>query len=384
MKSNDNTSCVMIIIPHGTIDETNYTRGVAHFLEHYLFRGTFQYPTQVQLQEQMDALGDWNAFTGHTHTGFYLRVNPEDLTRAETLLKEIVFELHPTVANADFFAEKEIVKTELGMVEGNPYTRLEQETMEMIFGDTPMSRSLGGTLTDMDNLSIESVIDFHKEFYKPENAVMLICSPGEPDFHGGGDTPIYRSKIPKYNNLTRVKKLPSFHHDKSYVGFSLYINKTFATKASDMFFMEFFNLCIEKHLWNILRVQRGLCYNVNSGFITYQRDTVLTIHTTLPKDTHLKDNLKLLVDSFCEANISEETFIKKKISFIKKKRIELQSSLSMCMFTVDQAAYSESNQMRPFFYLEDAFAAIEELTYQEFSITVKRFCKRQHTYLVVA
>jgi predicted Zn-dependent peptidase len=71
----------LLIVGVGSRYETQTQRGLAHFLEHMVFKGTQKYPTSLKLAAAVDGIGaEFNAFTGKEYTGFYVKAAPATFT----------------------------------------------------------------------------------------------------------------------------------------------------------------------------------------------------------------------------------------------------------------------------------------------------------------
>ena len=107
-----------IFINTGSRDETAAEAGISHALEHMLFKGTRHHDVHA-LSELLDGLGgNANAFTARERTCFHIRVLHEDWPEALALLSEMV--LHSTVPEEEWGREKEVIFSEMAMVEDTP------------------------------------------------------------------------------------------------------------------------------------------------------------------------------------------------------------------------------------------------------------------------
>src|SRR6476646_939391 len=101
----------------GSRDETPEECGVTHFLEHMIFKGT-PHRTALDVNRDFDKIGaDYNAYTSEENTVFYAAVLPEYLPQAVDILADI---LRPSLRQADFDVEKNVIIEEIGMYEDQP------------------------------------------------------------------------------------------------------------------------------------------------------------------------------------------------------------------------------------------------------------------------
>jgi len=83
---------VLVLVGVGSRYETQEIRGMAHFLEHMMFKGTKKRPNTQILSHELDAVGaQFNAYTGKDHTGYYIKLNSEHLELALDILSDMVW-----------------------------------------------------------------------------------------------------------------------------------------------------------------------------------------------------------------------------------------------------------------------------------------------------
>ena len=144
----------------GSRDETPAVAGSSHFLEHLLFKGTTT-RSALEIATAMDAVGgEMNAFTAKEHTCYYANVLASDLPLAVTLLSDLVTEACNTAA--DLESERTVVLEEIAMRDDEPSDAVHDLFSETLFGDTPLGRSVLGTVESIEGLTRDDVDGWYR------------------------------------------------------------------------------------------------------------------------------------------------------------------------------------------------------------------------------
>ncbi|MBW4603423.1 MAG: insulinase family protein [Calothrix sp. FI2-JRJ7] len=155
----------------GSRNEEHGVNGIAHQLEHMMFKGTARRP--IQFGRLFSTLGsDSNAFTSYDQTAYY---NTVERTKLNALLELEADRMHNSLIDAPALAsEKRVVISELQGYENNPEYRLSHAVMHAAFPDHPYGLSVGGTKSDVEKFTVHKVQEYYNKFYRPDNAVLVI------------------------------------------------------------------------------------------------------------------------------------------------------------------------------------------------------------------
>ena len=153
----------------GAGDEGPAENGLAHLLEHMVFKGTKNHDARG-IVERIEDVGGWiNAATGREATSYECKVPPEELPRAVALLSELF--LVPKLDEADLEAEREVVLQELGQAEDTPDDVIFDRFQAAAWPDHPMGRSILGSPRSLKSFTRASLEDFRRRHYRPEKAL---------------------------------------------------------------------------------------------------------------------------------------------------------------------------------------------------------------------
>jgi zinc protease len=155
----------------GSRNEEPGVNGIAHQLEHMMFKGTKNRP--IQFGRLFSALGsDSNAFTSYDQTAYYGTVERDKL---KALLVLEADRMHNSLIDAEQLAsEKRVVISELQGYENSPEYRLNRAVMQVVFPNHAYGLPVGGTKADVDKFQVEQVRKYYDNFYSPDNAVLVI------------------------------------------------------------------------------------------------------------------------------------------------------------------------------------------------------------------
>lgn len=155
----------------GSRNEAPGVNGIAHQLEHMLFKGTKERP--IQFGRLFSALGSAsNAFTSYDQTAYYGTVEREKLKAL--LVLEADRMQNSLIEPQQLETEKRVVISELQGYENSPNYRLNRAVMRAAFPNQPYGLPVGGTKADVQGFTVEQVRDYYRKYYSPENATLII------------------------------------------------------------------------------------------------------------------------------------------------------------------------------------------------------------------
>lgn len=155
----------------GSRDETPGINGIAHQLEHLMFKGTKDRP--IQFGRFFSALGsESNAFTSYDQTAYFGTVEQDKLKAL--LVLEADRMMNSIIGEKELTSEKRVVISELQGYENNPGYRLGRAVMRSAFPNSPYGLPVGGTKADVEKFTVEQVRNYYRTFYRPDNATLII------------------------------------------------------------------------------------------------------------------------------------------------------------------------------------------------------------------
>ena len=159
-----------VIVNAGSRDEMENQQGLAHFIEHLIFKGTRK-RSNYQVLSRLENVGaDLNAFTTKEDTSVYASIQGRYYQRAAELLSDIVF--HSVFPEKEIEKEKAVVMDEISSYKDNPAEWIHDEFDEVIFKNHPLGRNILGTKSKLKNYTREDVIRFRNANYLPSRVVI--------------------------------------------------------------------------------------------------------------------------------------------------------------------------------------------------------------------
>jgi len=158
----------------GSADETPGKSGLAHFLEHLMFKGTANHPVGEFSQTVLKIGGNENAFTSSDYTGYFQRVPREQLPKMMEFEADRMTGL--VLRDENVLPERDVVLEEYNMrVANNPDARLNDQIMAALYLNHPYGRPVIGWHHEIEKLGREDALAFYRRFYAPNNAILVIA-----------------------------------------------------------------------------------------------------------------------------------------------------------------------------------------------------------------
>ena len=159
-------------IDAGTRDEAENEQGMAHFVEHLLFKGTQKRHAWHILNRMEHVGGDLNAYTNKEETVVYSAFLAEHFPRAVELLADIVF--HSTFPQTEIDKEVEVIIDEIQSYEDSPCELIFDDFEELIFPRHPLGRNILGKPDLLRQFKSEDALRFTNRYYQPNNMIFFV------------------------------------------------------------------------------------------------------------------------------------------------------------------------------------------------------------------
>lgn len=275
-----------LIIGVGSRDERKEEEGIAHFIEHVIFKGTEKRKAYHILSRMEDVGGELNAYTTKEDTCIYASFLPRDYDRTLELFADIVF--HSVFPEKEIEKEKEVVIDEINSYKDSPGELIFDDFEELIYQGYPIGRNILGSEEAVKKLRREAILDFVRRNYRPDR--MVISSIGDISFEKlvrsirkffGGIAavrqPLVRLRPVRYVPQTRVVEMGTYQNhcvigniaydytQDNRLPLSLLVNILGGTGMNSRL-----NLNI--------REKYGLAYNVEASYTPYSDTGVFSVY----------------------------------------------------------------------------------------------------------
>ncbi|QKG79163.1 M16 family metallopeptidase [Tenuifilum thalassicum] len=275
-----------LMVNTGSRDELEHEHGLAHFIEHVIFKGTKKRKAFHIMSRMEDVGGELNAYTAKEETVIHATFLKQDFGRAVELLSDIMF--HSTFPEKELKREKEVVADEINSYFDSPAELIFDDFEELIFPNHPFGRNILGTKQQLKRFNRSHVLDFINRTYNTDQ--MVFCSIGNISFNRvikqveknmngihSNTRKFNRQPINSYKPINRAVKKSTYqsHCIIGTTAYNLYDDKRIAMHLVN-------NILggpgMNSRLNLSLRERHGLAYNIESSYTPYSDTGIFTIY----------------------------------------------------------------------------------------------------------
>jgi zinc protease len=157
----------------GSLDEVNGKTGVAHVLEHMMFKGTKKVPAGMFSRQIAAAGGKENAFTSKDYTCYFQQLEKSRLPLSFQLESDRMANLQ--ISDDEFAKEIEVVKEERRWrSEDKPQSRVNEQFESSLYRAHPYGRPVVGFMNDLENMTADDAREWYRTWYAPNNATVVV------------------------------------------------------------------------------------------------------------------------------------------------------------------------------------------------------------------
>jgi len=348
-----------VFVRRGSRHESDTERGLAHFIEHLVFKGTASRSAE-QIAMDVDAMGGhMDAFTSKEYAAFHLRVLDTQIDRSAEILADIL--VHPRFDKSDLAKENTVILEEFAMVDDTPDDILGEMFAQKLWPDHPIGRPILGTRNALRAYDQDDVRRFFKKVYVPSNLILSIAGRITEKRAVELATRLFRS-IPKGRADLKSARPLTHHglirkHKKSLAQTHLCLGAPGPSSVdADRFTGHVLGTVlggsISSRLFQNVREKRGLVYSISAGLSGFMDTGSLSIYAATAKDrapvvlSLITDEVKRLLD---EAVPSDE---------LQRAKDNLKGGL---MLSLEGTGSRMSNQARNEIYFQRMVSPDETL-----------------------
>ena len=325
-----------LTINTGSRDELPSEHGIAHFIEHSLFKGT-QRRRAYQINCRLENLGgELNAFTTKEETVVHATTLSVDFAKAAELISDVVF--HSTFPLQEINREKEVVIDEINSYKDSPSEQIYDEFEDRIFADSPLGHNILGDKKSVLRFTPADIRSFCDRTYNTDQMVFSSVGPfGEKRFREiceryFGPVPCNQRQFERIN----AGPVPFFKEEQKrntfqthcLIGTRAYSNQSLKRIAFSLLVNLLGGSSSNSLLNMALRERNGVSYNIEAGYTPYSDTGTATIYFGTEKDK-LEKCLGLVdkeLKKVISGKISGRQFSIAKKQFIGQLHISLESN----------------------------------------------------------
>jgi predicted Zn-dependent peptidase len=345
-------------LTRGSRHETDEDSGIAHFVEHMLFKGTATRSAE-DIAQAVDSIGgQLDAFTAKEYASYYVKVLDQHLPLAVDILSDIV--LRPAFNDIDIEREKKVILEEIKMVEDTPDDLVHELFTQAFWEGHPLGRPILGTKESVEGLTQQRLREHFRGAYAAENVIISAAGNlehralrdalekafGEMPSAGRKETWSPPAVVPKV--VIRSKELEQSH---ICLGASSYPQNHDARYASYVL-NTMLGGSMSSRLFQNIREKRGLAYSVFSGINAYRDAGSLTVYAGCANEA-VGEVIDLVVE---EMKIIKQTPVSD--SELRRAKDHLKGSV---MLSLENTASRMSHLARQEIYFDKQFSLDETL-----------------------
>lgn len=285
-----------IMINAGSRDEEENEHGLAHFIEHSVFKGTTRRKAFHVLSRIEDVGGELNAYTTKEETALYSTFLTEYYERAADLLSDILF--NSVYPEKELQREKEVIFEEINSYKDSPSELIFDEFDELIFDGHPIARNILGTRENLLRFNRESILKFIANNYHTDQ--MVIGSVGKIAFNdlvrltekyfGQAESKLRKNGRVKFDNYIPGERILSKDTFQTHCVLG---NLAYDSAHPKRIVMVLLNNILGGQSMNsrlnlALRERKGMAYNIESSYSAYSDTGLFNVYFGTDKENFNK------------------------------------------------------------------------------------------------
>ncbi len=168
------SATALILVKTGARYEQDSNSGVAHFIEHTIFKGTKKRPESILIASEVENLGaQMNAFTSYEYTGYHIKAPIENFENSFEVLADMF--LNSLFLDSEIEKERGVIIEEKNMYEDQPMDKVDEIFGNLQFEKHPLGREVIGHLESIKNLKREDFIEFMQQNYSSSNTLVVVA-----------------------------------------------------------------------------------------------------------------------------------------------------------------------------------------------------------------
>ena len=272
-------AALSIYIPAGSRDETNLPAGLAHFVEHMVFKGTERRSARELSFDVENAGGQLNASTSEDQTVYEGRGEADLMPLLADVLSDMVW--HAAFPESEINLEREVIGEEITMYKESPADHIGDLISSALWGNHPLGNAISGSLESIAEIDRETLLEFRTRHHFRNDVViaaagpfsldeiLAMISPHLPDgFHAGEQALAFDRTTAASQTLTDARETDQLQLALAWHTPGRHAESRHALRMLSMMLGE----SASSRLFLELREERGLCYQISSD-VTFFHET---------------------------------------------------------------------------------------------------------------
>lgn len=338
----------------GSIYEDNKEKGISHFIEHMVFKGTANMSNE-ELNEAFEELGgEYNAYTDYNCTVYSVTALNDELDRSLYLISDMI--KNASFDKREFNKEKEVILSEIRSIKDDIEDYSFNKIHEVGFANGPLKQDTIGSEKNINKFTSEDLIEFYKKYYSPDNSYVVVVSNIEHEevicnikkyFDSWNRKGIIKRSILTEKNLP-LKKI-SYRNDieqSTIIYMFTFYNLTRTEETALKILNYKLGESTNSILFREIREKKGIAYDIYSELNTSKNVKTMYIYTAVKKSNI--NAAAQCIDKCLEKVKNEKDFIDNKSIVIMKKVLKtavvstIEDATDLCNYVLHQCLDDES------------------------------------------
>jgi len=316
--------------------------GIAHFIEHLLFKGTAKRNAR-QITEDVEGIGGYiNAFTTEDHTCYYAKAAAHHVRRLCDVLTDLY--IHSSFPKAEIERERDVIREEILMYRDQPAQHAQELLSESMWPEHPLGRPLTGSVETVESLTRRELVDFQEKHYCGRTTVAAVagCCDHEQvvEILAPMLTKLPVGRTPRFTRAPRemgAARLNLHTHDTEQTHLALGFH-AFGRRDERRYALKLLSVILGENmssrLFQKLRERHGYCYSIQSSTVTLDDAGAISIYAGLDHGK-LERSVKMILrelESICAKAPSKGELQKAKDYTIGQTLMGLESTTNQMMW----------------------------------------------------
>jgi len=313
------SASIGIFVKSGSMYETEQEKGISHFIEHMLFKGT-KNRSAKRIAEEMDFIGGHiNAYTARECTCYYTRVLSEDIPLSVEILSDMYY--NSLFREEDIELERNVIIEEINMYEDSPEDIALDTVCEYMWKDNALGYIISGSEESVSGITRDMMLDYMHRRYTPENTVISVAGNFdetqlillmEKYFSGGENVSTMPLVKPTFHSgsFEKFKDIEQTHISIGYPAYDLSNKNLYSMSVLN----NILGGSMSSRLFQKLREENGLCYSIYSYTASFPHAGMMGIYAGL-SDEMLDSAMEMTeaeINRICDEKVSDYELSKAK------------------------------------------------------------------------
>ncbi|TVQ88689.1 MAG: insulinase family protein [Bacteroidetes bacterium] len=359
-----------LTINAGSRDELSHEQGLAHFIEHLIFKGTGKRKAYHILSHMENVGGELNAYTSKEDTCIYASFMHIHYARCLDVISDIVF--HSVFPEKEILKEKDVIIDEINSYKDNPGEQIFDDFDELVFKKHPMGANILGTPRHLKKFRRENIFEFLQRNYV--TGQMVISSVGNIDFEKlirlaeryfgqipASDKVMPRNAFTNYRAETKHVKRRN-HQVHCVIGSEAYSAGNDKKTALVLLNNILGGPGLNSRLNMAIREKHGLCYNIESHYQPYSDTGIFSIYLGTDHD-FIDKSVELILREL--KNLRQKTLGSLQL---KRAKLQLQGQVAISF----ESNLNEMLSLGKSLILYDRIDTLEQITHKIEKVTASQ------------